>query len=75
MDIEESKKMFSNKTLQGNLDPCALYCSFSEIENKTKEMLKKFEGHAHIANIGHGVYPDTNPENVKCFVEVVKAGI
>ena len=73
MDIAESRRILPNKTLQGNFDPCALYCSFSEIEKKTKEMLKQFEGHPHIANLGHGVYPDTNPENVKCFIEAVKA--
>jgi len=73
MDISESRKLIPNKTLQGNFDPCALYGSFSEIEKATKEMLKKFEGTPHIANLGHGVYPDTNPENVKCFIEAVKA--
>ena len=38
-------------------------------------MLKEFEGVPHIANLGHGVYPDTNPENVKCFIEAIKSGI
>jgi len=73
MDIAESRKILSDKTLQGNFDPCALYGTFSEIEKATKEMLKQFEGHNHIANLGHGVYPDTNPENVKCFINAVKA--
>lgn len=73
MDVAESRRLIPNKTLQGNLDPCILYSSFSEIEKATKEMLKKFEGVPHIANLGHGVYPDTNPEHVKCFIEAVKA--
>jgi len=73
MDIQSSKEILGkNKTLQGNLDPCALYGSFSEIEKATKEMLMQFEGHPHIANLGHGVYPDTDPEKVKCFIETVK---
>lgn len=73
MDIAESRKMIPNKTLQGNLDPCVLYGSFDEIEKHTREMLKQFEGVPYIANLGHGVYPDTDPMKVKHFVDVVKA--
>lgn len=73
MNIQESREIIGDsKTLQGNLDPCALYGSINEVERATKQMLKEFGGHRHIANLGHGVYPDTNPENVKCFVETVK---
>ncbi|MFT6715616.1 MAG: uroporphyrinogen decarboxylase [Saprospiraceae bacterium] len=70
--IATRKLVGSSKTLQGNLDPCALYSSFSEIEKLTKEMLTKFEGGPHIANLGHGVYPDITPDKVKCFIEAVK---
>jgi uroporphyrinogen decarboxylase len=73
MDIKESRKMIPNKTLQGNLDPCVLYASFKEIEKHTKKMLKTFGKQNYIANLGHGVYPDTDPEKVKCFIETVKS--
>ena len=74
MDIKESRALIGpDKTLQGNFDPCALYCTFSEIEKQTKEMLDAFGSTRHIANLGHGVYPDTDPEKVKCFIETVKA--
>ena len=73
MDIEESRKLIGvNKTLQGNLDPCVLYADFKTIEQKTKNMLNSFGNQRHIANLGHGVYPDTDPEKVKCFIETVK---
>lgn len=73
MDIAESRALIGdNKTLQGNLDPCVLYSSFKDIEKETKAMLKAFEGTRHIANLGHGVYPDTDPEKVKCFIQTVK---
>ena len=76
MDIDQAIKLFDNtKTLQGNLDPCVLYGDFNLIEKKTKEMLNNFAGYRHIANLGHGVYPDTNPEKVKCFIESVKSNI
>lgn len=61
-----------DKTLQGNLDPCALYGSFDTVREETRKMLAAFGPGRHIANLGHGVYPDTDPEKVKCFVEAVK---
>ena len=67
-----ARKYLPNKTLQGNLDPCVLYGSESSIIEKTREMLDNFKGHPHIANLGHGVYPDTDPEKVKIFIETVK---
>lgn len=74
MDPIESRKLIGNtKTLQGNLDPCVLYSSFSEIEKQTKIMLDKFKGLPHIANLGHGVYPDIHPDAVRCFINAVKS--
>ncbi len=74
MDPIESRKLIgNNKTLQGNLDPCVLYSSFSEIEKQTKIMLDKFKGLPHIANLGHGVYPDIHPDSVRCFINAVKS--
>ncbi len=71
-DPGKARKIFPNKTLQGNLDPCVLYGSYGDIKRETKKMLVAFGDHPHIANLGHGVYPDTDPEKVKCFVESVK---
>lgn len=72
MDIAESKNLVPNKTLQGNLDPCALYSSFDDLRRETKKMLQAFSGHPHIANLGHGLYPDTSVDKVKCFIDTVK---
>lgn len=70
--VEFARSQAMNKTLQGNLDPTALYAPGKEIVKKTREMLQAFGGHKHIANLGHGVYPDTDPEAVKIFVNTVK---
>ncbi len=73
MNIAESRSIVgADKTLQGNMDPCALYGSFDDIKKATSKMLKAFGPHRHIANLGHGVYPDTDPEKVKCFIQTVK---
>jgi uroporphyrinogen decarboxylase len=73
MDIEESRKLVGpTKTLQGNLDPCALYGDFKTVEAETKAMLKAFGTQRYIANLGHGVYPDIHPDKVQCFVDTVQ---
>jgi uroporphyrinogen decarboxylase len=42
------------------------------VELATRKMLDQFQGIRHIANLGHGVYPDIHPDKVKVFVETVK---
>jgi uroporphyrinogen decarboxylase len=69
----QARQQAPGKTLQGNLDPCALYGTPAQVKAATEAMLREFAGGPHIANLGHGVYPDTNPDNVKVFVETVKA--
>ncbi len=73
MDIAESRALIPSKTLQGNLDPCVLYGSYKQIEAEVKKMLNAFGPERHIANLGHGVYPDTDPDKVRCFIDAVKA--
>ncbi len=72
MDPVAFRKEMPGKVLQGNLDPCVLYGTPEVIEKETKRMLINFGTKRHIANLGHGVYPDITPEAVKTFVSVVK---
>ncbi|MFN5983074.1 MAG: uroporphyrinogen decarboxylase [Fluviicola sp.] len=74
MDIPEMRaKIGNNRTIQGNLDPCVLYSSHENVEHETIKMLQSFSGNKrHIVNLGHGVYPDVDPEKVKTFIKTVK---
>ena len=72
MGIEETRRLIPDKVLQGNLDPCALYGTLADVEKQTKKMLDAFGHHRHIANLGHGLYPDIEPDKVKCFIDTVK---
>jgi uroporphyrinogen decarboxylase len=73
MNIEHARSLAGEKkTLQGNLDPCVLYGSESAIEKETLQLLHSFKSQRHIVNLGHGVYPDIKPENVKAFIKTVK---
>lgn len=74
MDIRSTRDIVGKeRSLQGNLDPAYLYSHPSKIEEGTKKMLNAFSGHPHIANLGHGVLPDTDPEHVKRFIDTVKS--
>jgi uroporphyrinogen decarboxylase len=72
MEISESRALMPDKVLQGNLDPCALYGSFDDIRRETRKMLTAFGRQKYIANLGHGLYPDTEVDKVRCFIDAVK---
>ena len=59
-------------TLQGNADPCLLYGSEETIRKGVADMLEAFGDHPHIANLGHGLYPDTDADKVRYFIKEVK---
>ena len=72
MGIEESRALLPHKVLQGNLDLCALYGSRDDVKRETRKMLNAFGCYKYIANLGHGLYPDTEVDKVKCFIDTVK---
>ncbi|ELU00207.1 hypothetical protein CAPTEDRAFT_151369 [Capitella teleta] len=72
MNPSAARQVTANKvTLQGNLDPCALYADTETISAKVKDMLAQFGTGRYIANLGHGIYLDTNPDHLKAFVDAV----
>ncbi|HEV8240727.1 MAG TPA: uroporphyrinogen decarboxylase [Thermoanaerobaculia bacterium] len=60
------------KVLQGNLDPTALLASPQRIEEATAELLRRGAGGGHVVNLGHGILPNTPPENAQAFVSAVQ---
>ncbi len=73
MDIAESRAIIGdNKTLQGNADPCLLYADRDTIKKEAHKMLQTFGKTRYIANLGHGLYPDTDKDNVKYFIDCIK---
>lgn len=62
----------NGKTLQGNADPCMLYADEKTIETEAKKMIAAFGKQRYIANLGHGLYPDTDKNKVKFFVDCIK---
>ena len=58
--------------LQGNLDPARLLSPVPVIKKEVKKMLNAFGGQRHIANLGHGILPNTPVDHAKAFIDTVK---
>ncbi len=72
MDPRQSRQAIGpHKSLQGNLDPAVLYASPARIREEVQRMLEAFGPHRYIANLGHGMYPDHDPEHVRVLVDTM----
>ncbi|KAI9357977.1 Uroporphyrinogen decarboxylase [Zopfochytrium polystomum] len=60
-------------TLQGNADPSLLYGEAKTIKDTVRVMLEDFGPEKrYIANLGHGMYPDHDPEHLKAYLEAIR---
>ncbi len=73
--LDEARRRVGNRvTLQGNLDPCALYSRPDRIKQAVGEILAQFgHGSGHVFNLGHGIHPDVDPAHVGVLVDAVHA--
>jgi uroporphyrinogen decarboxylase len=73
LDIGEARARVGDRVaLQGNLDPQALYAPIPVLEDEVGRILASFgEGSGHVFNLGHGVWPDVNPDHVGAMIEAV----
>ncbi len=58
--------------VQGNLDPAMLVVGGEAMAHETKRILGKLSGGRHVFNLGHGVVPQTPPDNVARLVDIVR---
>jgi uroporphyrinogen decarboxylase len=60
------------KALQGNLDPAALFAPRAELERQIDVVLDEARfAPSHIFNLGHGIWPDTDPDAVARMIDYV----
>ncbi|MGJ5713530.1 uroporphyrinogen decarboxylase [Staphylococcus auricularis] len=72
MSINEARALDIDKTLQGNLDPSVLIAPWDAIESRLKPTLDQGLAHGkHIFNLGHGVFPQVNPDTLRRITEFV----
>jgi uroporphyrinogen decarboxylase len=63
------KRIGDGAAVQGNLDPLSMFLPQEKIEERVKDVLNRASSASgHIFNLGHGVVPQTPPENVVALV-------
>jgi len=60
--------------VQGNLAPDHMVTGGQALDDATRRVVKAFSGGPHIFNLGHGITPDANPDNVQRMIDVVRGG-
>jgi uroporphyrinogen decarboxylase len=71
--LDRAWESFPDRGIQGNLDPVALLAPLSELRAQVQAILNRAGGRpGHIFNLGHGVLPETPPEQVQAVVNIVR---
>ena len=60
--------------VQGNLDPRHMVTGGQALVDATRAVVAAFRHGPHIFNLGHGITPDADPENVALMVQTVRGG-
>ena len=61
--------------VQGNLKSSHMVTGGKELIDDTRRIVKALGKGPHIFNLGHGITPDADPENVKLMIETVREGV
>ncbi|RCL46350.1 MAG: uroporphyrinogen decarboxylase [Candidatus Thioglobus sp.] len=73
INIADASKIVADRAcLQGNLDPSVLYSTPDVVTAQAKKILDAYpRDSGHVFNLGHGIHPGINPDNVKALVDFV----
>ena len=63
-----------NGCVQGNLASRHMVTGGEELVADTRRIVQAFSKGPHIFNLGHGITPDANPDNVQLMIDTVRAG-
>jgi len=66
------EKIAGRMSVQGNMDPIALFLPADKLEARIRQVLEQARtARGHIFNLGHGIVPETPPEQARLAVELV----
>ena len=61
--------------VQGNLKSAHMVTGGDTLVSETKRIVNAFSKGPHIFNLGHGITPDANPDNVQLMIDAVRGHI
>ena len=71
-EIEDALNRLGHVSVQGNLDPCALFLPEEDLRRRVTGILRQGGlAKSHIFNLGHGVLPEVPYNKVKLLVDLV----
>jgi uroporphyrinogen decarboxylase len=68
-----ARSAMPTKVLQGNLDPAVLVAGGQALDDEVRRILDAMADRPFVFNLGHGIVPETPPENVARVAELIKA--
>ncbi len=74
-DLATARELTGDKVaLQGNLDPAILRESRETIVSGVVKVLQSYgKGPGHVFNLGHGITPDIDPDNLRVLIDAVRS--
>ena len=60
--------------VQGNLASSHMVTGGDDLIQETKRIVNALKGGPHIFNLGHGITPDANPDNVQIMIDTIRNG-
>jgi uroporphyrinogen decarboxylase len=74
VDLGHARRRVGDRcALQGNMDPALLRARPRRIREEVALLLERFgRGSGHVFNLGHGITPEIDPENVAALVDAVR---
>jgi uroporphyrinogen decarboxylase len=58
--------------VQGNLDPKHMITGGQALVDETRRIVDALKGGPHIFNLGHGITPEADPDNVHLLLETIR---
>ncbi len=70
--LSEGRRIVGGRAVQGNLDPTLLLGPWEGVEEQARWVLEQNARRAgHVFNLGHGVLPGTDPDQLRRLVDLV----
>ncbi|WP_137157022.1 uroporphyrinogen decarboxylase [Rhizobium sp. FKL33] len=74
LPLDFAVELQKDGAVQGNLDPLLMVAGGEALENRARRILDKLGHGPLIFNLGHGITPQADPENVTRLLEIIRGG-